>query len=115
MEIQLEQLSDEAIAGIIENFILREGTDYGSVEVSERKSEQIRQQIDCGDMKIVFVQDSETINSTDKSRIQIAHQFKGTKINFLTRLRSSSIQPGLRPRGSPRYPFVSNNPIKYYE
>jgi uncharacterized protein YheU (UPF0270 family) len=81
IEIQLEQLSDEAIAGIIENFILREGTDYGSVEVSfERKSEQIRQQIDCGDIKIVFVQDSETINLLTNREFKLLISSKGPKL-----------------------------------
>lgn len=81
IEIQPEQLSDEAIAGIIENFILREGTDYGSVEVSfERKSEQIRQQIDCGEIKIVFVQDSETINLLTNREFKLLISSNGPKL-----------------------------------
>ncbi len=63
IEIPVDQLSAHALSGIIENFILREGTDYGSVEVSyEKKAEQIRKQIDQGEIKIVFDQSSETVS-----------------------------------------------------
>lgn len=63
VEIEAQQLSDMALAGIIENFILREGTDYGAQEVSyDKKSEQIRRQIDRGEIKIVFDQASESVS-----------------------------------------------------
>ena len=76
IEISPEQISEQALSGIIENFILREGTDYGIVEVSfEKKSEQIRKQIQKGDIKIVFDQTSETVSlltSTDFRRLNLA-------------------------------------------
>lgn len=58
-----DQLSAEAIAGVIESFILREGTDYGLFEVSfDRKAEQIRRQIERGEIRIVFDRISETVS-----------------------------------------------------
>lgn len=63
IEILPEQLSEHALAGIVENFILREGTDYGLVEISyEKKAEQIRKQINKGEIKIVFDQSTETVS-----------------------------------------------------
>ncbi len=63
IEITPNQLSPDALNGIIENFILREGTDYGVVEVEfEKKKSQIQKQIDRGDVKIVFDQTSETVS-----------------------------------------------------
>jgi uncharacterized protein YheU (UPF0270 family) len=63
IEISPEQISEAALAGIIENFILREGTDYGAIEVSfEKKAEQIRRQIEKGEVRIVFDQSSETVS-----------------------------------------------------
>lgn len=63
IEISPSQLSPQALAGIIENFILREGTDYGSVEVPyEKKVQQIRRQIDTGKIRIIFDQFSETVS-----------------------------------------------------
>lgn len=63
IEIPPERLSEQILNSIIENFILREGTDYGSVEVShEKKVEQVRKQIDSGKIKIVFDAASETVS-----------------------------------------------------
>jgi uncharacterized protein YheU (UPF0270 family) len=57
------KLSKEALYGIISNFILREGTDYGWVESSfDLKFNQIQKQIDQGIIKIVFDQSSETVS-----------------------------------------------------
>tara|TARA_B110001454_G_scaffold16145_1_gene14570 strand:+ start:54590 stop:54868 length:279 start_codon:yes stop_codon:yes gene_type:complete len=63
IEITPSQLSPDALNGIIENFILREGTDYGVVEVEfEKKKSQIQKQIDRGDVKIVYDQSTETVS-----------------------------------------------------
>lgn len=53
--IPAEQLSPEALQGLIEEFITREGTDYGEVEWPlERKVEQVRAQLRRGDAVILF-------------------------------------------------------------
>ncbi|MBL7546153.1 MAG: YheU family protein [Bdellovibrionaceae bacterium] len=63
IEIYPNQLSSDALNGIIENFILREGTDYGVVEVAlDQKKSQILKQISRGDVKIVFDQSTETVS-----------------------------------------------------
>ena len=63
IEVTPDQLSEAAMLGIIENFILREGTDYGSIEVSyEKKVEQIRRQIAKSEIRIVFDQSSESVS-----------------------------------------------------
>ena len=50
-----EQLSADALQGIIEAFVMREGTDYGAVEQSfAEKIEQVRRQLQRGDAVIVF-------------------------------------------------------------
>lgn len=62
MEIPRAALSSEALHGIIENFILREGTDYGREEVAfETKFNQIQRQLDKGDIKIIFDPNTETV------------------------------------------------------
>jgi uncharacterized protein len=63
IEIDPTSLSSQALNGIIENFILREGTDYGANEVSyEKKAEQIGRQILKGTVKIVYDQTTETVS-----------------------------------------------------
>lgn len=55
MIIPVERLSAEAVQGLIEEFITREGTDYGEVEISlADKVEQIRGQLARGEVVIVF-------------------------------------------------------------
>ena len=55
MEIPLDALSDEALAGVIEAFVLREGTDYGQRDISlERKCAAVRRQLERGDARLVF-------------------------------------------------------------
>ncbi|MES3037094.1 MAG: YheU family protein [Bdellovibrionota bacterium] len=62
VEIPIEVISEDALTGVIENYITREGTDYGMVEVNhETKVRQIRDQIHKGYVKIVFDPDSESV------------------------------------------------------
>ncbi len=62
VEIPLEALSPQALAGVINEFIFREGTDYGIQEIThEKKIEQIQKQMSQGDIKIVFDPNSETV------------------------------------------------------
>jgi uncharacterized protein len=67
IEIPPEKLSAEIMAAIIEDFIQREGTDYGLVEISaEKKLEQILKQIKRGDVKVVFDQTAESVSLITK-------------------------------------------------
>ena len=51
------------LSGLIEEFITREGTDYGEREFSlTEKVEQVKAQIKRGDVVIVFDAESETCN-----------------------------------------------------
>lgn len=53
--IPTEQLSGEALEGLLEAFIVREGTDYGELEWSfAEKVGQVRQQLQRGEIVIVF-------------------------------------------------------------
>ena len=62
VDIPFTSLSSEALEGVIDDFILREGTDYGSSEVSlERKRTDILSQLKSGRAKVVFEAESESI------------------------------------------------------
>ncbi|MCH2347106.1 MAG: YheU family protein [Pseudomonadales bacterium] len=63
MEIPYTKLSEESLRAIIEEYITREGTEYGVKEYSfEQKIEQIRQQLLQGEIKINFDTETETCN-----------------------------------------------------
>jgi uncharacterized protein YheU (UPF0270 family) len=70
IEIPLDRLSAEILNGIVEEFILREGTDYGAQEAGmEHKMAQVQRQLARGDVLITF--DPATENCTLLTR----HQF----------------------------------------
>ncbi|ARN76494.1 hypothetical protein BST96_18440 [Oceanicoccus sagamiensis] len=55
MEIPPEQLSQEVLQAVIEEFITREGTDYGLQDYSlEQKVMQIQRQLDDGRVVIAY-------------------------------------------------------------
>ena len=63
MKIPLKSLSDEVLMGIIEDFVLREGTDYGPTEQAlADKCRAVRRQLDVGEATIDFDPASETID-----------------------------------------------------
>jgi uncharacterized protein YheU (UPF0270 family) len=62
VEIPFDLLSPEALAGVLESFVLREGTDYGAVELTfEQKVAQLRAAVECGEARILFDPDTETV------------------------------------------------------
>jgi uncharacterized protein YheU (UPF0270 family) len=49
------QLSEEALRGVVESFVLREGTDYGARAVShDDKVASVIRQIERGEARIMF-------------------------------------------------------------
>lgn len=71
MIIPWQNLSEQALSGIIEEFIMREGTDYGMEEVShERKKQDLLNQLKSGQVVIVYSELHETVN------MMLAEEFK---------------------------------------
>ena len=63
IKIPYDQLSTEALHGVIEEFASRDGTDYGEREISvETKIDKVLTQIKSEKAVIVFDQESETYN-----------------------------------------------------
>ena len=57
------ELSADALRGVLESFVLREGTDYGEREISlEQKVAQVLRQLERGEAQIVF---DATLQSVD--------------------------------------------------
>jgi uncharacterized protein YheU (UPF0270 family) len=71
IEIPADKLSAEVLHAVIEEFILREGTDYGSYEVSlENKIDQVRGQLSRGDVLITFDPATENCNLLTRHQFQ---------------------------------------------
>jgi uncharacterized protein YheU (UPF0270 family) len=57
------ELSAEALVGVIESFVLREGTDYGAHDVAHAsKVAQVRRQLERGEAQILFDPVTSTID-----------------------------------------------------
>lgn len=62
IEIPLDQLKEDVLYSLIESFILREGTDYGDIEISHgKKIEQIQKQLQKKELRIIFDASTETV------------------------------------------------------
>jgi len=69
MIITLNDLSPAALHGIIEAFILREGTDYGKIEISlDEKIAQVKHQLVLGNLVIVYSELHQTVNIMAKEQ-----------------------------------------------
>ncbi len=57
------ELSAEALRGVVESFVLREGTDYGEREISlDQKVAQVLRQLERGEARIIFDAELESID-----------------------------------------------------
>jgi uncharacterized protein YheU (UPF0270 family) len=73
VEIPYEGLSPEALRGVVESYVLREGTEYGERDVSlDTKVAQVLRQIERGEAQIVFDPGSETVDVVVKQRTKSA-------------------------------------------
>jgi uncharacterized protein YheU (UPF0270 family) len=73
MKIPHQQLSTDALQTLVEEFVTRDGTDYGDLEVSlEQKTTRVIRMLDKGDVVILFDADSESCNIVRKHEVNDA-------------------------------------------
>ena len=62
VEVPFTALSSEALLGLVESFVLREGTDYGDREFSHaQKVAQVLAQLESGEARILYDPESESV------------------------------------------------------
>ena len=65
-----KELSADALQGVLESFVLREGTDYGERELTlEQKVSHVRRQVERGEAHIVFDPNTETLDIVTKDAL----------------------------------------------
>ena len=63
MKIPYTELSQEALLGVMDAFILREGTAYGHEEITiDQKRSRVLSMLQSGEAEIVFYQESDHID-----------------------------------------------------
>ncbi|AEP31592.1 YheU family protein [Brumicola nitratireducens] len=67
MIIPFDSIDEETLQSLVESFVLREGTDYGEVEIGlQEKVEQIIEQLRSGDIVIEYSEEHESVNIIEK-------------------------------------------------
>lgn len=67
MIIPHTDLSSDTLRGVIEEFVSREGTEYGPHDVPlDRKIEQVMNQLERGDVFVIFDPESESCDIVSK-------------------------------------------------
>lgn len=70
LQIPFEQLSADALQGLVEEFVTRDGTDYGAEETAlEKKISQVRQQLQRGEVLIVYDEDTATTGLVTREQL----------------------------------------------
>ena len=70
MNIPWQEIQPETLRAVIEEFVSRDGTDYGLKEVSfDSKVEEVHRLLKCGKARVVFDAETEScdIRVTDKT------------------------------------------------
>ncbi|EGQ8260199.1 YheU family protein [Vibrio parahaemolyticus] len=69
MIIPWQDIAPETLENLIREFVLREGTDYGAVEISlQNKIDQVKAQLEKGEAVIVFSELHETVDIQLKAK-----------------------------------------------
>ncbi|HFD4029142.1 YheU family protein [Vibrio parahaemolyticus] len=69
MIIPWQDIAPETLENLIREFVLREGTDYGAVEISlQNKIDQVTTQLEKGEAVIVFSELHETVDIQLKAK-----------------------------------------------
>jgi uncharacterized protein YheU (UPF0270 family) len=67
------ELDPATLQGVIESFVLREGTDYGERECSlQEKVASILQQLNSGEVRLIFEPNSQTVGIQPAGRGRVA-------------------------------------------
>jgi hypothetical protein len=62
VEVPAGLISPDALRGVVEAFVLREGTDYGAREFTHaEKVQQVLNALDSGEVRILFDPQTETV------------------------------------------------------
>ena len=70
--IQHDNLTEEALQGLIEEFVTREGTDTGYTDGSlDENVKMVKRQLKHGDVLIVYDGDTQTANIVPKKNARI--------------------------------------------
>jgi uncharacterized protein YheU (UPF0270 family) len=70
VEVPYTELSPEALRGVVDSFVLREGTEYGEREFTlDEKRAQVMRQLERGEARIMFDPVSRTVDIVERRKL----------------------------------------------
>jgi uncharacterized protein len=70
IEVPASELSTDALRALVEEFVTRDGTDYGVLERTlESKVAEVLGQLERGEVRVVFDPESETTTLVDRGSL----------------------------------------------
>lgn len=71
MQVPWQDIAPDTLANLLEEFVTRDGTDYGAVEVSvATRVEQVQRQLERGEAVIWFDQTTESISIFTRQQLR---------------------------------------------
>lgn len=69
--VPYQKISADALQGLLEEFVTRDGTDYGSIELSlAEKVQRAQHQLQLEEVVILFDETTETCNIVNKQELE---------------------------------------------
>ncbi|MGB1239931.1 MAG: YheU family protein [Pseudomonadales bacterium] len=70
MIIPYESIAEDTLQNLIEEFVTRDGTDYGEYEqCTAQKVAQVMLQLERGDVVILFIESTQSVNIVAKATL----------------------------------------------
>ena len=71
INVPISDISAEALTGLLEEYVSRDGTDYGEVEVTiDEKTKVLRKQLEEGELSILFDQETQELDIVMREQME---------------------------------------------
>ena len=71
INVPISDISSEALTGLLEEYVSRDGTDYGEVEVTiDEKTKVLRKQLEEGELSILFDPETQELDIVMREQME---------------------------------------------
>ena len=71
INVPISDFSAEALTGLLEEYVSRDGTDYGEVEVPiDEKTKVLRKQLEIGELSILFDPETQELDIVMREQME---------------------------------------------
>ena len=71
INVPISEISAEALTGLLEEYVSRDGTDYGEVEASiDEKTKALHKQLEMGELLILFDPETQELDIVMREQLE---------------------------------------------